>query len=86
MRFYELHDGEAVSWHPTLSSVHAEGKKVVPVFRGALRVTEVEISTDKAGVLQLLTGGCPKEISRGRSWRLTSRGGLRRCQVDETGS
>lgn len=80
MKFYELDDGEKAGWHGTQADAHAEGKKTPPVFRGAIRITEVDIGTDKDGVLFLLTTGAPKVRSRGRVWKISARGGLRPLQ------
>lgn len=81
MKVYRLDDDETTSWHGTLADVRTEGKRIPPVYRGAVRIHEVHIRTDKQGVLCLLKTKQPAIERVGREWRLTSRGGLRAIQV-----
>lgn len=73
MKFYHVTDTINQEWHGTLAEAHAYAKKL---SRFEVSITEVEVATDKAGVLYLLKHGTPLQTS-GRVWVLTNRGGLK---------
>lgn len=78
MKFY-LIDASPIgktndSWHGTLKSAHLEAKDLTP--REDVRIREVEVQTDKEGILYLLANGGPISPPDGRIWGLTKRGGL----------
>ena len=77
MKLYFVDDGDRISWWGTLREAQQEGRRTAPVFRGAVRITETYIRTDKGGLLSLLTAGAPVVERRGRSWKLSARGALR---------
>ncbi len=77
MKFYRVDDDENVSWHGTLLDARREGNRTPAVFRGAVRIHEVYVRTDKQGVLCLLQTHQPVIERAGREWRLGARGGLR---------
>lgn len=73
MKFYQVDDKD---FFPTLGDAHDAGKLVEPSFRPDVRIREVDVETDKAGVLQLLNKGTPVVSASNRCWKLTQRGGL----------
>lgn len=99
MKFYEVnHDhtaqpgGSYVCHCMTLAEAHAEAKTVdEPVYRPNVRITEVDVASDKAAICLLLNEAlgtraaastlranpAPVVTARGRQWSLTARGGLK---------
>lgn len=91
MKFYEVIRDHSetdphYSYFGTLASAHAEGKTVDPADRPNVRITEVEVGSDKEAVLALLNEALGTQMddfrnedliqSRGRVWKLSTRGGL----------
>jgi len=81
MKFYHVEAAEDDAnqrgvWYATLSAAHKDQKGRWPaVFRPTVRIYEVEVPTDKDGVL-LLLNGIGEGVKSGRVWTLSSRGGL----------
>lgn len=78
MKFFQVDNRE---YFGTLGEAHEQGKKWEPVYRPQCVIKEIDIAADKGGVLQLLKTGVPRMLdataaSNGRSWTLTTRGGL----------
>jgi hypothetical protein len=78
MRAYRCEDTNIES-PATYVGTTAESKDVVKaetgVFRHNILVTEVEVQTDKEGILAILN--CKPIVKDLRSWRGTARGGLK---------
>lgn len=86
MRFYCIDDTALSFWAGTLGEARriaksgtADGKKFM---RDWVRIEEVEVPTDKAGVLALLNGTERNEKTL-RVWSMTDRGGLRIVNEEE---
>lgn len=84
MKCYKLqaHEEAAEIFYGTLADAHAEARdSTEPVFRVNVRITEVEVPTDKAGVIALLNGYHKLKgqnlMVPSRVWCLTARGGLK---------
>lgn len=89
MKFYKIDGLVGRSLSPycgTLSDAHEDAKKHAPepVYRKDVLIQEVEVATDKDGVLKLLNEHAPLIRNVGRTWGLTARGGLNEIIVDAT--
>lgn len=85
MHFYRtLYEGPADvspsdwSHHATLAEAHTAAKGYTD--RAGVRIEQIDVATDKAGVLDLLRGYSVTDLDPLRTWKLTPRGGLQ--QVD----
>jgi ribosomal protein S27AE len=82
MRFFYVSDTVRHLYCPTLSDAHKAAKEPMSLTDGSgfrrdwVRIEEVEVPADKAGVLLLLNGAERNEETL-RRWTLTLRGGLR---------
>ena len=66
------------SHHVTLADAHHVARGYSASDRPFVYVEQIDVPTDKAGILDLLRGYSPTEdFPAVRSWTLTSRGGLR---------
>ena len=75
MKLYKLIDDEIINHFGTRSEAQKHGKEsTVPALRGALRLQEIDLKTDKASVVSMLNGSPQAQVLR--TWKLTNRGGL----------
>lgn len=75
MKFYYVRDMSNASYQPTLTDAHRAAKKL-SYFDACIE--EVEVPTDKAGVLRLLNAETTNDMFTPlRTWVLTHRGGLK---------
>lgn len=76
MKFYRINDTALTSFAGTIAAAHKAAKSG-HFNKLDVQIDEVEVPTDKTGVLQLLTDDPAKmEFKVLRSWQLTARGGL----------
>lgn len=78
MRFYRVTDGRTSGqpdYYPSLEAAHKAAKEFF--YRFDAEIIEVEVDTDKAGVLKLLNFEGGVEAEQLRRFCLTPRGGLR---------
>lgn len=83
MRFYLIDDTHKFLYAPTIADAHKRAKDEAPdqgpkFDRFDVSISEVEVPTDKAGILTLLNddpGTWSFKILR--TWELTGRGGLK---------
>lgn len=79
MKLFRLTDtsnSDYVQYRGTRSEVQKFGKDSTEAkFRGALRISEINVPTDKAGVVKLMNGD-KASITVIRTWKMTARGGL----------
>lgn len=81
MIFYKVFDARdrergalITRYFPTLTEAHVAAKALPDRFEAVIE--EIDLPTDKASILTLITGGELPETVR-RSWTLSPRGGLR---------
>lgn len=84
MKFYKVNyigDTSINFYKETLGEAHQFAKQVEPdgVLRTNLRITEMDVKTDRQSVFKMLSEGKVTEFP-GRVWTLTPRGGLRELE------
>lgn len=81
MRFFFVSDTIRTKYFGTLDLAHRGAKEPINLTDGTgfrrdwVKIEEIEVATDKAGVLALLNGFGGTETTL-RVWTLTDRGGL----------
>jgi hypothetical protein len=81
MKFFARTDTEPARYFGTQAEAHNDGRTEAPQWRSAVRIKEVDLKCDKDAILRLLQEGPAGAEDllggRGRTWTLTSRGGLK---------
>lgn len=84
MKIYRIRDTAFSADEDQIHDVYAGTKdeakangvvRATPPYQSDIEVTELEVQTDKAGVLAILQGN--RIFTTLRTWRMTARGGLK---------